>query len=90
MEEKLIYLIRHAQPDYPNGTRMCLGRRTDLPLSVHGFEQASALGRLLENAPIEAVYTSPLLRARQTAEAIADSRRPIYVLDDLVELDGGQ
>ncbi|MBQ4266204.1 MAG: histidine phosphatase family protein [Clostridia bacterium] len=90
MQEKLIYLIRHAQPDYPDGVRMCLGQKTNLPLSTYGFKQAKALSRLLEHAPIEAVYTSPLLRARQTAEAIAGRCRPLHVLDALIELDGGE
>ena len=89
MSEKTIYLIRHAYPDYPGGVQMCLGQKYDLPLSALGFEQADALARRFEHIPLEAVYTSPLLRARQTAKAIAGSR-PVHVLEDLIELNGGE
>ena len=67
MPDKLIYLIRHAHPDYPGGVKMCLGRKNDLPLSPRGFEQAQALSRYFRDIPLEAVYASPLLRAQQTA-----------------------
>ena len=88
MAEKQIYLIRHALPDYPGGAKMCLGQRNDLPLSEEGRRQAQRLGRFFAALPLEAVYTSPLLRARQTAELIAGSR-PLHVLDHLIELYGG-
>lgn len=91
MVEKTIYLIRHAHPAFPEGVeKMCLGRRFDLPLSARGMEQARALALRFESIPLEAVYTSPLLRAQQTAQAIAGRSRPLYVLDDLIELDGGE
>ena len=90
MPEKLIYLIRHAHPDYPHGEKMCLGRRCDLPLSRDGQEQALALRRYFASLPLEAVYSSPLLRARQTAQAVAADKRPLIILDDLIELDGGE
>ena len=90
MADKTIYLIRHAQPDYPNGEKICLGQKNDLPLSAFGHEQARALDRYFANIPLEAVYTSPLLRARQTAAPIAGNARPLRVLDDLIELDGGE
>lgn len=90
MADKLIYLIRHARPDLPPGVeKMCLGRKNDLPLSPLGFEQAEKLSRFFASIPLEAVYASPLLRARQTAQAIAGCARPLRILDDLIELDGG-
>lgn len=88
MADKQIYLIRHALPDYPDGARMCLGQKNDLPLSEAGLEQARELGKRFSWIPLEAVYTSPLLRARQTAAAVAGGR-PLHVLDDLIELYGG-
>ena len=89
MGEKTIYLIRHAHPDYPGGVKMCLGQKHDLPLSARGMTEAAQLSRRFEHIPLEAVYVSPLLRARQTAQAVAGSARPIHVLSDLIELDGG-
>lgn len=91
MSEKTIYLIRHAHPDFPCGVeKMCLGRKNDLPLSIRGQEQAAALASRFAGVALEAVYTSPLLRARQTAQAISGSLRPLHVMDDLIELDGGE
>ena len=89
MSEKTVYLIRHAHPDYPGGVKICLGQKNDLPLSERGFEQAKALGERFSSIPLEAVFTSPLLRARQTAQAVAGSGRPVHVVQDLIELDGG-
>ncbi len=43
----------------------------DTPLDEQGFEQARKTGRRLASWPLTAVYASDLLRARQTAEAIA-------------------
>ncbi len=80
---KRIYLIRHAQPEFPGGERMCLGS-TDLPLSVLGQVQARDLaGRL---PPVTAVYSSPLRRAIQTARAIGPD---VTLLPGLRELDAG-
>ena len=90
MSTKLFYLIRHAQPVYPGGKMMCLGQKNDVPLSPLGFRQAKALSRHFQNLPIEAVYTSPLLRARQTAQAVVGKAHPVHVLPDLIELDGGE
>lgn len=89
MADKLIYLIRHAHPDYPGGEKMCLGQTNDLPLSARGREQAQALGRFFAAVPLECIYTSPLLRARQTAELMSGGR-PVLVLDALTELYGGE
>ena len=45
--------------------------QTDLPLTGAGQRQAAALARRLARETIDVVYTSPLQRARQTAESIA-------------------
>ncbi len=59
-------------------------------MSDEGHQQARDTGRLLAPRPVEVVYSSPLLRARQTAAAIA---RPhdlaVEIVDDLVEVDVG-
>ena len=85
--EKTLYLIRHACVDDPDGERICLGQKLDSPLGEKGRMQAQALARALSSVRLDAVYTSPLLRARQTAQALTDA--PI-VLDELTELDGGE
>lgn len=81
---KHLYLIRHALPDFPGGKGMCLGT-TDIPLGEAGFRQAE---RVAENLPaVTAVFSSPLSRAVQTAQAIG---LPVTVVDDLREMYAGE
>ena len=82
---KKIYMIRHGEPAFPDGKRMCLGS-TDLPLSEKGILQAKAAARILEGEDFT-LFASPKLRAMQTAEVF---QRPITVIDDLRELYAGQ
>ncbi len=64
-----LVLIRHGQtPD--NAAGLILGHR-DPPLSDAGREEAHRLAARLRGAPIAAVWTSPLRRARETAEIVA-------------------
>lgn len=49
MANKRIHLIRHAQPDYPGGERMCLGQKLDLlpgHLAGAGCQRADRLTRI--------------------------------------------
>lgn len=80
---KQVYLIRHGLPDFPQGERMCLGT-TDIPMGQVGLEQAAEMAKALP--PVTAVFSSPLTRAIQTAQAIGTS---ITLLPDLRELDAG-
>lgn len=82
---KKVYLIRHGRPDFPNGIRMCLGR-TDLSLSPEGLLQAERAAQKLRDFPITNVFSSPLKRAVETAQAL---EKPIGILEDLRELDAG-
>lgn len=81
---KKVHLIRHALPDFPGGDRMCLGT-TDIPLGGAGLNQAAELARKLP--AVTAVFSSPLTRAVQTAQAIG---LPVTVIDDLREQYAGQ
>lgn len=81
---KKVYLIRHGLPDFPDGKRMCLGI-TDIPLGEEGLHQAKQMAAQLPT--VTAVFSSPLSRAVQTAQAI---EIPITVLDDLRELHAGE
>lgn len=83
-----IYLIRHGRPAFPNGVSCCIGR-TDYPLSEEGVYQARRLGGYFSNLPLKALYCSTLIRAVQTAEAIARDALPVYKTADLRELDCG-
>ena len=63
-----IYLIRHGHPDFPFGAHMCLGR-TDTPLGPLGRMQAVLLGEALGGKGL-ALFSSPLVRCRQTAKPL--------------------
>jgi broad specificity phosphatase PhoE len=84
-----LLLIRHGQTDY-NAKRLVMGRQP-IPLNDVGLRQAEELSRKLEGADIHAVITSPVLRAKQTAERIAKSCGGIDVEEaaGLAELDYG-
>lgn len=64
----LIILARHGECE-GNIKGMFRGR-TDFPLNERGLIQARDLAKELKNFPLKHIYTSPLSRARQTAEAI--------------------
>ena len=84
-----VILVRHGQTNH-NRDRIALGR-DDVPLNETGLRQADALARRLAGEPIAAVYSSPLQRAKRTAEAIATAREvPVTVDDGLIEMDVGE
>ena len=64
-----IFLIRHGTTDQ-TGVAIS-GRRRGVHLNPHGREQALGLARHLGAQPINRIYTSPLERARETAEPLA-------------------
>jgi len=65
-----LYIIRHGQTAW-NKEEVFRGTK-DVPLNNVGFSEASALGAYLKDVPFNAIYTSPLSRARQTAQALAN------------------
>jgi probable phosphoglycerate mutase len=80
-----IVLVRHGRTAW-NTERRFLGR-TDLPLDDTGRGEVARLATHIPAGTFDALYTSPLTRARQTAEALAP---PVpVVLDLLRELDLG-
>lgn len=88
MKERTIYLVRHCRPDLPD-TSMCIGI-TDIPLSREGFNQAEALKRYFSDKNINAIYSSPLGRAKETAEIIADNKFKVEIRKNLSELNMGK
>lgn len=82
----MLLLVRHGETE-ANRAGLHLGR-ADPPLTEHGREQAERLARWLP--PADVIVTSPLLRARETADAL-DRRAGVEVEIDerWVELDYG-
>jgi phosphoserine phosphatase len=64
-----IILARHGNTPW-NKDKIFRGSK-DIPLDDQGREEAKALGEWLKDDPIQAAYTSPLSRSRDTALAIA-------------------
>jgi len=86
-----LYLVRHgATANNRADPPRLQGRRTDPPLSDEGRQQARQTGQFLAGCRLDAVYSSPLVRARQTAEEIAGPQGvPVRVVDELIEVDVG-
>jgi probable phosphoglycerate mutase len=80
-----LVLIRHGRTTY-NAERRFLGR-TDVPLDEVGRDEAARLAAAVRGS-FEAIYSSPLLRARQTAEPLAPPDATLEA--DLCELDLGE
>ncbi|GAA1553881.1 histidine phosphatase family protein [Kribbella lupini] len=84
-----VYLARHSQTEW-NTTGRRQGR-LDSPLTQLGLRQAHQNAALLRPHPIDAIFTSPLPRARRTAEILATAiGLPVHRLEDLAEVDHGE
>lgn len=79
-----LLLIRHALPLRVEADE----GRADPSLSDEGRRQAKLLAAWLERERLDAVYSSPLRRARETAVPLAEAIGvPIVVIDELAEWD---
>lgn len=82
----MIYIVRHGQTEMNN--RKALQGRSDVPLNEIGRGQAQAAAGKLADIRFDRVYTSPLIRAIQTAKIIAPYVEPVTD-DRLIEMDYG-
>lgn len=81
-------LLRHGQAEGNRELRY-LGA-TDAPLTELGREQARRLAAAVRPFRLAAIYSSPLVRARETARALTDDTGlPVTLRDDLREMDFG-
>jgi broad specificity phosphatase PhoE len=83
-----IFLARHGESDWNVEERF--QGHSDRPLTERGRKQARALADLVGAEKIDAVYTSPLSRARETAEIVAArAGLEAVALPELREVDTG-
>ena len=84
----MIYIVRHGQTE--KNKENILQGRSDVPLNEAGRQQALALCNRLRTAKVsfDKVYSSPLIRAIQTAEILAEDV-PIVTDMRLIEMDYG-
>jgi broad specificity phosphatase PhoE len=82
------FCLRHGATDWNREGRF--QGRTDNPINDEGIAQAFAAARRIQKLRIDRVVSSPLRRARKTAEIIAAaSTAPVVIDDDLIEIDYG-
>jgi probable phosphomutase (TIGR03848 family) len=86
----IVILVRHGEHDYlKNG--ILAGRLPGIHLNENGKKQAIKVGKLLSHFPIKAIYSSPLERAMETAQAIASYfKLDVVVRKPLLEMDYGE
>jgi broad specificity phosphatase PhoE len=81
-----IHLVRHGEVENPKG--VIYGRLPGYNLSERGERQARAAGEHLKNANVGALWASPLERAQETAQAIAEHHSVEITTDErLIESD---
>lgn len=84
-----IILVRHGETDW-NRHEVFRGQ-IDVPLNQNGLKQARALGDALKGQKLDAIYSSPLSRAVQTAEEIAKFQNlNVDVEDGFLDLSYGE
>ena len=83
-----LYCIRHGESTYNAESR--IQGQSDVPLSRRGRAQGEAVARAMSAIPVEAVFASPLRRAKDTARMVADALGLEVQTDDrLKEVDTG-
>lgn len=75
-----IYLVRHGE--YENPKHLFPGRLSGFPLSARGIMQAERLGKYFHNKHITGLFSSPLLRTKQTAVIIGKNLHLPVIYDD--------
>ena len=83
-----MYIIRHGQP--PWNARKCLQGRSDDDLNENGIYLAELTGKALRDVTFDMAFTSPLIRAKHTAQCILAGRKvPIIEDERLIEISFG-
>ncbi len=84
----ILYLVRHGESLFNAEGR--IQGQSDVELSPLGLRQAAAIAEHLGRFPLEAVFCSPLRRAVQTGQPVADAAKAVLRLDDrLQEINAG-
>ena len=86
----MIIFLRHAQAEN-NTKRILAGRTEGVPLTKTGIQQAEQISEYLKPLDISAIYSSPIERAKHTAEIVTKNSAIDVELDDrLTEIDMGK
>lgn len=84
-----MYIIRHGQT--PWNARKCLQGRSDVDLNENGIYLAELTGKALRDVTFDMAFTSPLIRAKHTAQCIILAGREVPIIEDerLIEISFG-
>ena len=89
MDMTTVYLVRHGQTAW-NKEEVFRGR-ADIPLNETGRKEALLTGQYLKVVKVDSLYSSPLSRAVETAEAIARYQgKEVQISDGLIDIDFGR
>jgi len=84
-----VYLVRHGTTDW-NKEEIFRGR-VDCKLNETGQAEARALAEYFADIPLTAIYSSPLSRAMETGQAIAEAKGLRVISDpNLIDIDFGE
>lgn len=72
-----IYLMRHGETDYNKEKR--IQGQCDIELNEYGREIARITAQGLKDVPFDVVYTSPLVRAKETARIVIGDRSVVWI-----------
>ena len=76
----MLYIIRHGLTDW--NLKQKLQGRTDVPLNAEGIRMAEEAAVRYRDVHFDICYSSPLIRARETAEILLKDRDIPIILDD--------
>jgi broad specificity phosphatase PhoE len=84
-----LYFVRHGESE-ANTRRVISNRESPFALTQLGKQQAAMLADRLKDIPITAIFSSPILRAKETAEILSESfYLPYEITEALREYDCG-
>ena len=85
-----VILVRHGETEW-NRSRRIQGSNSNISLNETGRQQAESLALRLKSEPVQAIYSSPLQRTLDTAQAIARHHQlEVQLEPDLREFDLGE
>src|SRR5690625_705134 len=75
-----IYLVRHGETDW--NIKGIIQGQTNIPLNKTGEIQARECGEYFKNKPVDAIISSPLMRAKKTTQLINQTLNLPIIYDD--------
>ena len=86
---RALHLLRHGETE--SSASHVYSGQADIPLTARGHEQARLAGAQLAQAGVDAVFSSPLSRAADTATEVGRATAaPVRIDERLIEIDYGE